>query len=264
MTDSAVERLLRRDRWIVGGCLALIAALAWAWLLRMGAMDMGSPDMGESGIGGMAMTPAYATRIGAAFVMWLVMMVAMMLPSAAPMVLLYARFSRQARRQGAVAAPVAAFAAVYVAIWAGFSLAAAAAQTALAQAGVLSPVTLALGDGRIAGGLLLAAGLYQLTPAKRACLEQCRSPVEFVTRFWRPGLAGAARLGLVHGLYCLGCCWLIMALLFVGGVMNLAWVGLLTLLVLAEKVAPFGRQVGVALGVLSTGMGLVLLVAPAL
>ena len=212
MTDTVLERLLRRDRWVVGACLAVIAALAWGWLISMGAMDMGA----------MPMAPTYATQLGAAFVMWLVMMVAMMLPSAAPMILLYARFSRQARRQGAVPTPVAA----------------------------------------LAGGLLIAAGLYQLTPLKRTCLERCRSPVAFITRLWRPGWAGAVRLGAVHGLYCLGCCWLIMALLFVGGVMNLAWVGMLALLVLVEKVAPFGRQVGIALGVIAMGMGAALLFAP--
>ena len=252
MTDTVLERLLRRDRWVVGACLAVIAALAWGWLISMSAMDMGA----------MPMAPTYATQLGAAFVMWLVMMVAMMLPSAAPMILLYARFSRQARRQGAVPTPVAAFAGVYLLLWAVFSLLAAAAQTTLAAAGLLSPVTLAIGDQRLAGGLLIAAGLYQLTPLKRTCLERCRSPVAFITRLWRPGWAGAVRLGAVHGLYCLGWCWLILALRFVGGVMNLAWVGLLALLVLVEKVAPFGRQVGIALGVIAMGLGAALLAAP--
>jgi predicted metal-binding membrane protein len=239
---------------VVGACLALIAALAWGWLLGMGAMaDM---DMG------MPMAPSHATQLGAAFLMWLVMMVAMMLPSAAPMILLYAHFSRQAQRQGAVPTPVAVFAGVYLLLWAGFSLVAAAVQTALAGAGLLSPMTLALGDARVAGGLLIAAGVYQLTPLKRRCLVQCRSPATFITRLWRPGWTGAVRLGAVHGLYCLGCCWLIMALLFVGGVMNLAWVGLLAVLVLVEKVAPFGRQVGIAVGALAIGIGALLLVSP--
>jgi predicted metal-binding membrane protein len=217
---------------------------------------------GMAGMAGMAMAPPKAglAYFGGAFVMWLLMMVAMMLPSATPMILTYARFARGVREQGKVLAPTALFAGVYLAVWAGFSLAAAGLQTVLVQSGAVSAASLALGEPRIAGALLIAAGLYQLTPLKRVCLENCRSPLSFLVRLWRPTWAGTVRLGLLHGLYCLGCCWLIMALLFVGGVMSLAWVAVLAVIVLIEKVAPGGRQIGtIAAGVaMFVGAALVL------
>ena len=195
-----------------------------------------------------------------AFAMWLLMMVAMMLPSATPMILLYGRLARGARAQGATMAPTAIFACVYLAVWAGFSALAALAQWLLVRSGAVSELSLALGDRRVGGALLIAAGLYQATPLKRACLQNCRSPMSFLMRFWRPGWAGAARLGLTHGSYCLGCCALLMALLLVFGVMNLVWVAALALFVLAEKVLPTGPPVGVAAGVVGTLLGLLMVV----
>ena len=254
--DGVIERALTRDRWIIGGSIALIAALAWLWLWReqatmAGSMaDMNMPDMPEM--------DAPAAYLVSAFLMWLIMMIAMMLPSAAPMILLYGRVARSARTEGAPIAPTAIFAGVYLAVWAAFSAIAALAQWELVRSGAVSAVTLAFGDRRIAGALLIAAGLYQIAPLKRLCLRNCRSPLQFVMRLWRPGLAGAAQLGLAHGLYCLGCCAALMALLFVFGVMNLVWVAALAAFVLAEKALPLGERVSFAAGVAAAVAGVAL------
>jgi len=204
-----------------------------------GASNMPGMDMGMA-MPGMPSSapPPMLTLAGTTFLMWLNMMVAMMLPSAAPMILLYERFAAQARSAGGALLPTGLFAGLYVAVWAAFSAVATAAQLYLSHIGVVDAASMAIGDRRLAGALLLATALYQLTPAKRACLDNCRSPLSFLRREWGPGWGSAVRLGLKHGAYCVGCCWLIMALLFVGGVMNLAWVALLTLIVLLEKLAP--------------------------
>jgi predicted metal-binding membrane protein len=254
MSDLTLERVLSRDRWIVGICIALISLLAWVWLWREGAamsggsmagmdmsgMDMSGMDMGDAGTA-TADAPAY---LSSAFVMWLVMMIAMMLPSAAPMILLYGKLARGPRAEGASLAPTAVFAATYLSIWAAFSALAAIAQWLLVRSGAVSELSLAFGDRRVAGALLIATGLYQVTPVKRACLDACRSPMSFLMRLWRPGYAGAARLGFAHGTYCLGCCAALMALLFVFGVMNLAWVAVLAIFVLVEKLMPMGTRFG--------------------
>ena len=266
MSDAIVDRALARERWIVGGCLTLVAALAWLWLWRQSAamsgnsMDAASmPDMDMGGAMMVSSADAGPYLISA-FVMWLLMMIAMMLPSAAPMILLYSGLARGARAQGAALAPTAIFAVVYLAAWAAFSIAAAIAQWLLVRSGLVSELTLAFGNRRIGGALMIAAGLYQMTPLKRTCLESCRSPMSFLMRLWRPSWVGAARLGLAHGLYCLGCCALLMALLFVFGVMNLAWVAALALFVLIEKVLPFGSRLGILAGVGSIGVGSILMI----
>jgi predicted metal-binding membrane protein len=260
VSDSTVDRLLLRDRWIVGGCVALMSVLAWAWLWRewqaMGP-DESMPGMEMPGAAMVSPSEATAYRTSA-FVMWFLMMIAMMLPSATPMILLYSGLARGARAQGAVFAPTSIFAGMYLAVWGGFSALAALAQWLLVRSGAVSEMGLAFGNQRIGGALLIAAGLYQATPLKRACLDNCRSPISFLMRLWRPGWAGAARLGLVHGVYCLGCCALLMALLFVFGVMNLVWVAALAVFVLAEKAFPIGSRLGAAAGVVCVIVGLVL------
>jgi predicted metal-binding membrane protein len=252
---GGVERLLSRDGLIVGACLAAAAGLAWLWLVRT-AMP------GEAMAMPMPAPPWSAAYLLSAFVMWLLMMVAMMLPSASPMILFYNRFARRSGMANAGAA-VALFASAYVAVWAFFSLLAALLQAALVSAGAASAMELALGDRRIAGALLLLVGLYQLSPLKRSCLGTCRSPLDFVMRLWRPGAAGAIRLGVTHGLYCLGCCWALMLLLFVGGVMNLAWIAALALLVAAEKLAPARLRLSLFLGALLAVAGVAMILAPA-
>ena len=235
-----VERLALRDRLVAAAALALVVALAWWWLTASGSSD----DM--PGMGSMSSPPVLSPDwLAAAFAMWALMMVAMMLPSAAPTILIYARLP------GASAPGLhltTAFALAYLAVWTAFSAAAAVAQGLLISSGLVDAAALAVGDARLAGLLLVLAGIYQLTPLKQACLGQCRSPVAFIMRHARPGAAGALRLGLLHGLYCLGCCWALMLLLFVGGVMNLAWVAVLALVVLIEKLAPAWLRARTILG----------------
>jgi predicted metal-binding membrane protein len=258
--DAALEALLRRDRWLVAGLLAGIAAASWAYLLSGAGMDMSAFEatgMGGSGAEGAmpamsgmapmapaAWSPAYALVILA---MWWVMMIAMMLPAAAPMVLLFAAIHRKQRPEGTPQLPTSLFLLGYLLVWGGFSLAAVALQWSFAAAGSIGP-DMALTGTLLGGGILLAAGAYQLTPLKQACLRQCRHPVHFLTRHWRSGGGGAVRMGLAHGAYCLGCCWALMLLLFVGGVMNLYWIGGLALFVLFEKLVPAGHWLSYAAG----------------
>ena len=203
--------------------LAVLACLAWTYLLS----GAGMPEMT-----GMAAPPSLATVVA----MWWVMMVAMMIPAAAPTILLYARVHRHSNGGPDSAPPTAAFLTGYLACWGGFALIAAGLQSWL-----VSPMSMALASRDAAAGLLIAAGIYQLTPFKDACLGRCRSPAAFLSRHYEPGSTGAFRLGVLHGAYCVGCCWLLMSLLFVGGVMNLIWVASLTLLVAAEKLLPGGH-----------------------
>ena len=219
-------------------------------------MDMPAPA---------AWTPAqWALLVG----MWWLMMVLMMTPAATPVVLLYARVRRHAAAGAAPVLPgaglatqlaIAAFVLGYATAWLVFSVAAAGAQQWLQQAHWLSPATMGSAHDYFSAAVLLAAGLYQLSPLKGACLAQCRSPAAFLSRHWRPGAGGALRLGLLHGAYCVGCCWLLMALLFVGGVMNAWWIVGLALLVLAEKYLPGGQWLGRAVGVLLLAWGVLLL-----
>ncbi len=199
------------------------------------------------------------TDLGMAIAMWSVMMVAMMVPSAAPMAVLFARMQRHRRATGQAATPLALFVAGYVLVWTGWSVLAAVVQWALQSTLVLSH-HLTLESSRAAGGLLVLAGIYQLTPFKGRCLVHCQSPMGFFMTRWREGSAGALDMGIHHGLYCVGCCSALMALLFVVGIMNLAWVAGLTAYVLLEKLVPWvaaWRAVGVGL----IGWGVFVLVA---
>lgn len=244
MSATTPEGVFRRDRVAVRA--ALIALVLLAWLAVLAGAGTGMDPVAMSGwwlpsapATDSAWTPAYGLI---AFFMWVTMMVAMMLPSASPLVLLYAQVVRQAEGQGrAKSAPasIAAFASGYLCLWILFSVLAVALQWMLERAGALS-VLMSSRSFLLSGGLLIAAGLYQLTPPKAACLKHCRSPAAFIAAHWRPGVLGGWRMGLKHGLYCLGCCGVLMLLLFVGGVMNLVWIAGLTLLVALEKLAPFG------------------------
>lgn len=228
------EALLRRHKIVTTAALALLAGLAWAWIALGAGMAMSAP-----GMAGHDMAMAWDTqRVALYLAMWWVMMVAMMIPAAAPVILLYAH---AARFNPATEPHVSAFVAGYLLAWLGFSVAAATLQIGLELAGVLSPMAMSVTNRWLAAGVLIAAGAYQLSPAKDVCLAHCRNPAEFIARHFRPGGAGALRMGVIHGAYCVGCCWLLMALLFVGGVMNLAWIALLTLLVAAEKLLPRGK-----------------------
>jgi predicted metal-binding membrane protein len=267
---SSLEAVLRRDRLIVAGALAAIVVVAWAYVLWLAAdMDMGGMDMAgfrmiPAGIGIMAPANAPWTAIEFAFVfaMWAVMMVGMMTPSAAPMMLMYARVGRQGQASGKVFAPTGWFAAGYFLVWIAFSLAATLAQWAVERAALLDE-RMASGSNVFAAAVLIAAGVYQWTPLKDVCLVQCQSPFGFLMRHggFRANIRGCLLLGLRHGAYCVGCCWVLMALLFVGGVMNVLWIAVLALLVLLEKLMPFGRWVARAAGIVFLAAGAWLLFA---
>jgi len=214
--------------------------LAWAYLFA------------GAGMGGMA------SNFALVVLMWAAMMVAMMAPSAAPFVLLYARAQRLATPDDPP--PVLAFISGYLLCWIGFAVLAAGLQLALESAAALSQMSMALHSRQAGGLVMIAVGLYQLSPIKDACLSGCRSPAHFLSQHYRPGLSGAVRLGLLHGAYCVGCCWLLMALLFVGGVMNLLWIAGLTLLVAAEKLLPRGPTIAHVAGAALIGVGIVRLV----
>ena len=225
--------------------LALAAWLGLAWL----ALDMGHP------LARLAMPASArwsAANAFAVWAMWALMMAAMMLPSALPMVRAFVRLSAR----GGQPARGRAFVAAYLAAWAAFSAAATAAQWALQALGRVDPMA-ASTSAPLTAALLLLAGAYQYTPLKRACLARCRTPTGFLLGAWRPGTAGALRMGLAHGVQCLGCCWALMALLFVGGAMNLAWVAALSLAVAAEKLLPGGQRLAAWLGAVLIGAGAV-------
>lgn len=249
--DGLIERVVRRDRLAVGAALLGLAALAWAHLLGMAPHDEGMADMD------MAMPPLqpWSTADLALLVgMWAVMMVAMMLPSAAPLVLLFATMARRRRERQSPAAPTSALAAGYLLTWMAFSVVAALAQWGLHRTALLSPA-MASTSPTLGGLLLIGAGVYQWTPLKGRCLAACRSPLGFLTREWREGTRGALVMGARHGTFCVGCCWVLMALLFVAGVMNLLWVAGIAAFVLVEKAAPAGRRVGTVAGLLLVAWG---------
>ena len=255
--SDRLDTALRNDRVIVLAALAGIAALAWGYMLHE------ARSMQQSGVCqclGMAMSgpdvkPWAASAILPLCLMWAEMMVAMMIPSAAPMILTFARVNRQRREQERPFVPAGMFLLGYLIVWSGFSLAAGLAQWALHGAALLSPA-MKSSSPVLGGVLLIAAGIFQWTPWKRACLNHCRSPLSFLLGGrWREGRSGAVAMGIEHGAYCTGCCWLLMVLLFVAGVMNMMWVAAITVLVLLEKVLPSGVRMGGVIGCVFVGWG---------
>ena len=228
--DAALRWLLRRDRAVVVTALIGIVVLAWTYLLFAAGPET-SMDMSRV----MMPMPWTLATFRVMVIMWIAMMVAMMLPSAAPMILLFAAIDRRKTARGSPCGATGLFALGYLVVWAAFGITATSTQWGLEQTRLLSPA-MATGSSALAGALFLFAGLYQLTPLKQACLRQCRSPLDFLTRYWRAGPFGAFEMGLRHGVFCLGCCWAVMALLFVGSVMNMLWIAALALFVLLEKV----------------------------
>ncbi|MGH7899249.1 MAG: DUF2182 domain-containing protein [Candidatus Binatia bacterium] len=236
--DGRLARILEWPQLAALGSLLGLAALAWIDLVRHGEALCMAPER-----------PWETSALGLAFLMWAVMMVAMMLPSAAPMMMIFATLQRRRSAAGEMAVPVALFVDGYVVVWTAWSALAAAIQWALQSTLELS-MELSLERASIAGAVLIIAGLYQLTPLKTLCLVHCQSPMAFLLTQWRDGRLGALRMGIRHGTYCVGCCSALMALLFVVGVMDLAWVAALTAYVLLEKVVVWSgisRLVGVAL-----------------
>jgi len=241
-----VESILRRERAVIAVGLATVVALAWAYLwqgagMGMSALEMTAlslfPHLQADAMG--AMDAAWPVVIA----MWWVMMIAMMTPSAAPLVLIYGVVLRRHAGTGRNAYVLSLLLlAGYLTVWLAFSIAAATLQKAL-QPDFLSEMMLWSRSAALSAIVLAAAGIYQFSTLKRACLTQCRNPVQFLTEHWRPGQLGSFMLGVRHGAFCVGCCWMLMGLLFVGGVMNLIWIAMLTLIVLMEKLSPVGGKI---------------------
>jgi len=246
--DHAIETVVRRDRGVIVASLVGVVALAWAYLFweasRMGGMDVGVTRAG-----------ATSERFAATFLMWAVMMVGMMLPSAAPAILLYGGIARRSREQGRTVPAIYTFVAGYLIAWTVFSVLAAALQVLLGHLVLMSPMMVSTSTV-LSGVFLLAAGVYQLLPVKDACLGTCRAPLQFFSKRWRSGRIGALRMGLEHGFICVGCCWALMLLLFAGGVMNLLWVAVIAGFILVEKLMPGGRLAGRFAGIGLVAMGL--------
>jgi len=265
-----LEAVLRRDRQVVTSVLVTVITACWLYLLAGAGTGMYPHEMAVLVPSQMSMdmlmspvtwTAGYALLM---FSMWWLMMIAMMLPSAAPMVLLHAAVTRKGLERNENAGPTSgphrlhstttAFIAGYLAMWGAFSLVAVIAQWGLERGELLSAMMMSTSN-LLGSGLLLAAGVWQLTPLKTVCLRHCRSPISFLSAHWRPGVGGAFRMGIEHGVFCLGCCWFLMVLLFYGGVMNLIWIVGLALFVLIEKVMPAGVAVGRVTGLLLIAWG---------
>jgi len=253
-SKSSIELLIQRDRlWVSLGLVAAIV-FAWTYLLResavMDAMAVGMP--------GMNMRTWHASDWISLFIMWAVMMVAMMLPSAAPVIMLVLGAYRLRSDERARAASVA-FIGGYLAIWTSFSAAAALGQLELHRTALLSD-GMRLHSTVVAGVLLLIAGAYQWLPVKNRCLVACQAPLAFLTQHWRTGVRGGFSMGARHGAFCVGCCWLVMLLLFVLGVMNLLWIAILAAVVMIEKLSSHGRTAARVFGLAAASWGIYLLV----
>ena len=261
MARHTLESLLRRDRHVAIGSLLLVTGLAWASVLGGAAIPALEHGMAMTDAHGhtmpmpMAWTLSYAILMA---LMWWIMMIAMMVPGAAPMILLFAAISRKEARSDPLV-PTGIFLAAYLVVWGAFSLIATGLQWALDTAGLL--FAMAVTNAMLGGSILVAAGVYQLTPMKQVCLKRCRGPVLFLTERWQPGTAGAFGMGLAHGLYCLGCCWFLMSLLFFGGIVNVLWIAGLAIYVLFEKTVPAGHWLARAVGALLVVEGTLVLVA---
>ncbi len=269
---TATEALLRRDRLIIGAGLILICLLGWLYILIGAGTGMSTAAMTTWQFPPPVYSGTAAAKWNVSYwiimtLMWWVMMIAMMVPSAAPTILLYARVHRHAQKKDRErpgrepaqaqnsAAPTATFVCGYLLVWLAFSLTATALQWLFERAGLMHAMMMWSTSTVLSALFLLAAGFYQLSALKHTCLQHCRSPVAFLSHHWRAGHSGALRMGLEHGLYCLGCCWLLMALLFVGGIMNLVWIIGLAVFVLLEKLGPWSYLVNRISGFLMIGTG---------
>ncbi len=247
----SLDRLIRRDRAIVATGLLAVAGLAWFYILRLSREMPAGVDMGMAMP---QMKPWTLPDLSLAVLMWAVMMIAMMVPSATPMILIFATVNRKRAAENAPLIRTGLFLLGYLVVWAAFSLGAALGQWALHAAALISNPTVAVTPW-LGGLLLVSAGLYQFTPFKNACLSRCQSPLGFILTEWREGTSGAIMMGLRHGLFCVGCCWMLMALLFVAGAMNLLWVAAIAVFVLVEKMAPPGRAVSWLTGAILIAWG---------
>lgn len=259
------ETVLRRDRIIVLAGLIGIIVLAWIYLLWDAAQMMPAPmDMSmpmDMPMPQAVAPPSLLIKFSTAFAMWALMMAGMMLPSAAPTILLYAGIARKNRQQQQIFPATSIFVTGYLLCWTAFSAAAAILQVILSEMALLSPMLVSV-NAVMSGALLTVAGVYQWLPIKDKCLQICRSPLAFVTMRWRPGNLGAFRMGLENGVFCVGCCWPLMLLLFVAGVMNLLWVAVITAFIFIEKLLPHGKLTSrfAGIGLISFGIWMLALV----
>ena len=250
--DRAQTDPISFQRNVILGLLLALAAAAWATLVWQGAgadMDMGIDS------------PAMGLRAPLFLAIWVIMMVAMMFPAAAPMILTFHKVQAGKRQRGEAFVSTWIFVAAYLLVWGLSGVAAyfgALAAEAVAARAALSPATAA----RVGGTVLVAAGLYQFTPLKDLCLSKCRTPITFIMTSWRDGAAGALRMGLLHGAYCLGCCWLLFVILFPLGIMNIAAMAVITLVIFAEKTLPWGRAATRAAAAVLIAYGSVVVAAP--
>ena len=251
-SEPLLAGAISRDRIIIASCIVLITLLAWAHLFQLDRQMTSADAMAQMG---MAVSASWTARdFLLTFAMWSVMMIGMMLPTALPVLLLFAQM-RSAREHARSWRSAAMFGSGYAIVWIGFSGLAAALQLLLHEAALLSS-GMVLRSSLVSGAILIAAGVYQLTPAKARCLTKCQSPLGFLLANWREGARGALELGLRHGLYCLGCCWALMCVLFAVGVMNLAWVAVLTAFILIEKFGPAGVRLARLSGVVIAALGI--------
>jgi predicted metal-binding membrane protein len=250
-TPHSIAALANHDRNIIVASVSAITLVAWAYLVHVSRQMNDDAMMAAMGMA--VIRPWTAADISSSFTMWSIMMVGMMAASAAPVLLLFGA-ARAGRGDDRAGLSVLLFALGYIAVWAAFSAGAAIAQWGLHRTSLLSPA-MAASSPLLGGAILIGAGVYQLTPWKGACLTRCRSPLGFLMTNWRDGFAGAFRMGVSHGASCLGCCWAVMCVLFVVGVMNLLWVAALSALVLVEKIGAAGFVVSRAVGVVMIAVG---------
>lgn len=255
MGGETMQAAIRRDRNIIIFGIAVITLLGWAYMLKMSpdsnpGMEMSMPMPSSTGWD--------VELLGMSIVMWCIMMIAMMIPSASPMILSFSKVHHQ-QRDNSSTLPTAIFISGYLSVWCGFSLIAAIGQVALHETAPLSSPMGKTGS-LLGGGLLITAGLFQWSALKEACLNKCRTPLSFLLTEWREGNRGAFVMGFRHGIFCTGCCWALMLLMFVGGVINLAWMGALAVYMLVEKIVPQGRQFSRVTGSLLILMGAWMLV----
>jgi len=252
-TSTPIESFVKRDRMIVIAGVVAVVAIAWGYTIYLAQSNA---DVGMSmGMAGGNTRSWSGVDFSLMFVMWVVMMVAMMVPSAAPMILLFATVNRRRREKSGPFVSTGVFLSGYLVVWAGFALVATLGNWGLHQASLLTSMMGGSSSGYLGGALLLTAGIFQWSQLKYVCLTHCRSPLSFLMSDWKDGTGGAFKMGLQHGRYCLGCCWILMALLFVLGVMNLVWIAALAAFVLAEKVIPARTKVSKITGGLLVAWG---------
>jgi Predicted metal-binding integral membrane protein len=257
MKTSSLVYVLKKDRFIVLTALSLICVLSWLYIIylynQMYPMNMHALFFA------MPMTSQWSwTDFVLLFLMWFVMMIAMMTPSVTPLVLIFTLINRKRQQQQNPYVPSGYLLCGYFFVWAAFSLLATLLQWLLQRVALLNPEMVT--TSKVLGGIILiTAGLFQFTPLKNTCLRNCRSPLSFIHQYWKDGKAGAFGMGMRNGIYCLGCCWIIMILLFVSGIMNILWIAIITLFVVIEKVLPSAKVVSSIAGILLIVLGIIIL-----